>query len=128
MCLETIDRYETLTEDLKIYKVISGDDVHELPEFNRNHDYASEREHIAVKRWAGKVYSNDRWISYRAGFHGFLTKSNALRWLGSENGKRIALYIIPKGTKVLFGTQSIFCWTNMKCVVSPVMINPRVKE
>lgn len=123
MCLRTISHYETLTKDLKIYKVVHGT-VCEFPEFYGGDDYASKRNHIALRRWVSMFTSLwEKTKHYRAGFHGFLTRYAALKWMEGAKYKRIATYIIPKGTKVLFGEQD-----HMKCVVSPIMINPRVKE
>ena len=112
MCLTRIDREEVLAEDLKVWKSVFIDDGGEIPVLN----YISRK--TKVREFT--VYL-DRIepISYIPHFHCYINhqkiKIEDMRFL------KCLEYIVPKGTKVLFGKQG-----DAEVVVTPVLINPRV--
>ena len=128
MCLDSVTKTVTLKKDKVVWKCVAkkvtyefGKQIGEYAEykhFGKRYNYALRRKHTSIKK--RKITCLLDGSKYVPHFHVFLNKKEARMWNYSAE---ICNYIIPQGTEVIYGGL-----LDYECIVTPILINPRVPE
>lgn len=124
MCLNKLTVKRTLKKDKVVQKVMERNNGR-IVTFFELYDFSKKRIHQAKVR---TIYaSDDKPLEYDSGFHCYPEKKKNPKGYDAfyENYDDCFIedFIIPAGTTVQYGKQN-----NQTVIVTPVLINPRVKE
>ena len=129
MCLDRVTECDVVLKkdkkdkkDKKVWKVVFLGDEGEYSALY----FSSLNKHTIEEDYLTTIHTmNLNGESYDSGYHCFTSKKDALAWKVTigEPSYKVLPYIIPAGTTVTKGIQD-----GLKAIVSPVLINPRVKE
>lgn len=137
MCLDSVGKTATLKKDINLWKTVyiesDGEVSMRKTGKTRRYNFSKKRLHESKRKRA--VMCEDSTDKYIPHFHGFTSKRAANKIQREYHTLTVREFIIPKGTTVLYGKQSIskgwtpcFIVEDAEVVVTPVLINPRVPE
>lgn len=128
MCLRTIEKEKILSEDLTVWKIVKYNKKDRRYYFGIY--FYPKRVKTGLNR--AKI-TNIRLIydnrQYTSGFHCYLSEKDTIKIrevFYNHEQRQIRKFVIPKGTKVIYGTETYeFLKESIKInvIVTPILIN-----
>lgn len=132
MCLDKVTvRNRTAKKDMEVSKAVEIDsNGKEIGCYSKIEFRKNNKSKILNSHCLGLLTISD----YTPGFHSFLDEKDAVAYMEREfswikNRKfKVVNFIIPKGSKLTYGTIEIIPFIQAKIVVSDRLINPRASK